>query len=65
MKARRPGVGSPAHRVIQVQVRVKLGDQVVTLVQFRDFPWEPEDYTKQGGKSRLSDMKGQVGGAWR
>jgi len=30
--------------MIQVQVRVKLGDEVVTLVQLGHFPWEPEDF---------------------
>lgn len=29
------------HRVIQIQVRVKLGDQMVALVQFTDFSGKP------------------------
>lgn len=51
---RRPA-GAPAHRVIQVQVRVKLGDQVVTLVQLGNFPWEPEDFTEDGRKGELGE----------
>lgn len=51
---RRPA-GAPAHRVIQVQVRVKLGDQVVTLVQLGNFPWEPEDFTEDRRKGELGE----------
>lgn len=51
----RRSAGAPAHRVIQVQVRVKLGDQVVTLVQLGNFPWEPEDFIEDGRKGELGE----------
>lgn len=41
--------------MIQVQVRVKLGDQVVTLVQLGNFPWEPEDFIEDGRKGELGE----------
>lgn len=55
-----PSGEASAHRVIQVEVRVKLGDQVVTLVQLRDFPWEPEDFTV-GGRKEEPGERGAVG----
>ena len=56
--AHRPSaLGKPAHRVIQVQVRVKLGDEVVALVQLGHFPREPEDFggPRGGGGGRRKD----------
>lgn len=55
--AHRPSaLGKPAHRVIQVQVRVKLGDEVVALVQLGHFPREPEDF---GGPRGRGEAEGQ------
>lgn len=72
-KRRRHGQGprawrAPAHRVVQVQVRVKLGDQVVALVQLRHFPWEPQDCTATDGQTDRQTEGGAVSlvpwGAW-
>lgn len=43
--------------MIQVQVRVKLGDQMVALVQLGNFPREPEDFTEGGGNRDLRECQ--------
>ena len=48
---------TPAHRVIQVQVGVKLGDEVVARVQLGHFPREPEDFG--GCKGRRWEVERQ------
>lgn len=42
--------------MVQVQVRVKFGDQVVALVQFRHFPWEPGNFPGDRGKRAQVSM---------
>lgn len=48
---------SLTHRVIQIQVRVKLGDQMVALVQFTDFSGKPVNYGERESDSLSVEVR--------
>lgn len=48
------------HRVIQIQVRVELGDQMVALVQFTDFSGKPVNCGERERKKRKKKLAVEV-----
>lgn len=53
------------HRVIQVQVRVKLGDQMVALVQFTYFSGKPVNCGEREEEKLSVEAKDECETLWR